>query len=726
MFRKILAGFGALAIAAGIIAVVAGPSAAHHNTIGASIVCSTDNEAVFKITWTIENSESSRSETIIESSDTSLVPVGTTIAAGGTLVVTEYMTDAVEKKLELTARWSNGYEKKNYLTIKPQYDFPEACAPTEIIPTTPAVELSRCIDFAPTDGTYAIPTTAGVVYQVSLDGGAFADAAAGEVTPTTGSTVSIRAILDSSYDATRYVLGGTTTWGPYVFSAADCDDPEPVTPAFVNEECTGVTDGDRTQASYEITAASGVTYQVLEGSTWTSIGAGIHDVNPTSADITVQLRAVMTSTGAVLDSWEHTFTRAGDCIIVVTPVAPTFTDEECTGVTPGERSQARYTVTAASGVTYQVLEGGIWTDVAAGVHNVNPTSTDITVTLRALKTVTGAVLEQWEHTFSSAGDCAIEVAPVDPTITQVLCDESTPGAQTEGGYTIPATANVTYLVQIGEGVATGVAAGFHAVAPGTTFTVIAVADGAGYVLPGDADRIVLGEYTMADPDCLTDISVPGETVTWSDLCDDINGGVLDQGFTVEAAEHVTYTVSFDGATATPIEPGVYSAEPGSHVQITAHADEGYRLIGTSTWEHAFQTDGFCPPTLGVVTPTVSFAQLDCSGGGSYTLGNEEGEPDAILWTVNGGTPFTSGGTFTVSSAGTVTITATPAVGAGFAGDRELPYTWSYTFATPSTCGDLPTLALTGAVAAGSLGLAATLLLAGAVLLAARRRAQAQS
>ena len=141
MFRKILAGFGALAIAAGIIAVVAGPSAAHHNTIGASIVCSTDNEAVFKITWTIENSESSRSETIIESSDTSLVPVGTTIAAGGTLVVTEYMTDAVEKKLELTARWSNGYEKKNYLTIKPQYDFPEACAPTEIIPTTPAVPL---------------------------------------------------------------------------------------------------------------------------------------------------------------------------------------------------------------------------------------------------------------------------------------------------------------------------------------------------------------------------------------------------------------------------------------------------------------------------------------------------------------------------------------------------------------------------------------------------------
>ena len=127
-----------------------------------------------------------------------------------------------------------------------------------------------------------------------------------------------------------------------------------------------------------------------------------------------------------------------------------------------------------------------------------------------------------------------------------------------------------------------------------------------------------------------------------------------------------------------------------------------------------------------MTPTVSFAQLDCSGGGSYTLGNEEGEPDAILWTVNGGTPFTSGGTFTVSSAGTVTITATPAVGAGFAGDRELPYTWSYTFATPSTCGDLPTLALTGAVAAGSLGLAATLLLAGAVLLAARRRAQAQS
>lgn len=724
MFKKILAGVGALAIAAGIVAVVAGPSVAHHNTISASVVCDTSSGATYKVTWTIENSESGRSETIIESSDTSLVPVGTVIGAGGTLVVTEYMTEAVEKKLELTARWSNGYEKKNYETIKPAYDFPE-CAPTEIIPTAPTVELSRCVDYSPTNGTYTIPTTAGVVYQVSLNGGAFANAAAGEVTPATGSTVSIQAILDPSYDSTRYVLGGTTAWGPYTFSAADCDDPEPVTPVFVNEQCTGVTDGDRTQASYQIAATSGVTYQVLEDSTWKNVSAGTYDVNPTeSSSVTVQLRAIKTATSAVLASWQHTFEYAGDCVIVVTPVTPTFIDEECTGVTPGERTQARYTITAASGVTYQLFSGGTWTDVAAGTVNVNPTSTDITVTLRALKTVTGAVLESWEHTFSSAGDCIIEVTPVDPTITQVLCDESTPGAQTEGGYTIPETEHVTYLVRIGDGVAAEVAAGFHAVPAGTTFTVIAVADGAGYSLPGEVDRIVLGEYTMADPDCLTDVSVPGVPVTWDDLCDEVNGGVLDQGYTVVAADHVTYKVSIDGATPTPIAPGTYSATPGSHVEITAYADAGYRLTGTSSWEHAFQTDGFCPPTLGVVTPTVTFQQIDCSTGGSYTLGNEEGEADAIVWTVNGGSPFTTGGTFTVSAEGTVTITATPAVGAGLTGDRELPYTWTFTFATPSTCGDLPTLALTGAVAAGSLGLAATLLLAGAVLLAARRRAHA--
>ena len=72
----------------------------------------------------------------------------------------------------------------------------------------------------------------------------------------------------------------------------------------------------------------------------------------------------------------------------------------------------------------------------------------------------------------------------------------------------------------------------------------------------------------------------------------------------------------------------------------------------------------------------------------------------------------TGGTFTVSTPGAVTITAMPADGAGFAGEDELPYTWNLAFEQPSVCGDLPTLALTGGtIATGSLGLAATMFFA---------------
>jgi hypothetical protein len=115
-------------------------------------------------------------------------------------------------------------------------------------------------------------------------------------------------------------------------------------------------------------------------------------------------------------------------------------------------------------------------------------------------------------------------------------------------------------------------------------------------------------------------------------------------------------------------------------------------------------------------------QTTCSASGSYTLGAEPIENAAgIIWTVSGGLPNTLG-THSVTTAGTVTITATAdGPDYGFPGDVDGIIEWTYDFASlPDDC--LETLALTGgSIAAGGLGLSALLTLGGILFVTSRRR-----
>jgi hypothetical protein len=261
--------------------------------------------------------------------------------------------------------------------------------------------------------------------------------------------------------------------------------------------------------------------------------------------------------------------------------------------------------------------------------------------------------------------------------------------------------------------------GVHNATPGTKIWIQAIAD-PGYEILGQS----VWEHEFADPgDCLDD--APVDAVIASDqvcVLDDPEtlAAHLESGtITIPTTAHVTYFV--DGVET---GAGVHDFEPGTY-EISAEADPGYQLTEVpDPWTVTITEAEICGqlPDLPLVDPAVTFVQTTCSASGSYTLAAEPlSNAAGVIWTVSGGLPNTLG-THTVTTPGTVTITAT-ADGPeyGFPGDADGIIQWSYDFAAlPDDC--LETLALTGgAVAAGGLGLSALLTLGGILFVTARRR-----
>lgn len=164
----------------------AGAALAHHNTVGVKASC---ENYVWTITWTITNSERDKKESIVASNQPDLVPVGTEIAAGATLKVTETVAGPISKTLTVKGYWpkTNHTDAARSASINPK-DFVGTCAKPTPTPTpTPPV--------AQPDVEASLEAST-CVYQ---DG-----AARGTVTArVTG--------LSSHYDYTVTLLSGTTT-----------------------------------------------------------------------------------------------------------------------------------------------------------------------------------------------------------------------------------------------------------------------------------------------------------------------------------------------------------------------------------------------------------------------------------------------------------------------------------------------------------------------------------
>ena len=233
--RRALAGVvAALLLAAGLVVFSPALSAsAHHNTISASASCMNYQ---WTITWTITNSERDKTETVISSSDPSIIAQGTEIAMGGTYTKTEIVSGPVDKTLTVSAQWSNGYKQTNAKTIRTT-DFAGTCTPQ----SNPVIALlvAPCVAGGALGAVTARMSdlTSGTIYRLSLrsSGGAVLETIEHTATSATFET-SFAPRGPGTYYAT--VAIGT---GPVLASSANAtitDCPSEVTVSVQLEPCT--------------------------------------------------------------------------------------------------------------------------------------------------------------------------------------------------------------------------------------------------------------------------------------------------------------------------------------------------------------------------------------------------------------------------------------------------------------------------------------------------------
>ena len=108
-----------------MIVGLAVPAQAHHNTITATVACG-EAQNTWVVAWSLNNSESDKSEEVIASSNPMLVPVGTTIGPGKTLTVDQGVTAPQDLLLEVSAEWDSGAQNTNQGFVS-QKDFPLDC-----------------------------------------------------------------------------------------------------------------------------------------------------------------------------------------------------------------------------------------------------------------------------------------------------------------------------------------------------------------------------------------------------------------------------------------------------------------------------------------------------------------------------------------------------------------------------------------------------------------------
>lgn len=320
---------------------------------------------------------------------------------------------------------------------------------------------------ASTSGSYAIPTTPGVKYQVKLDSGSFVDAVAGVYVVANGISMQIKAVALAGY-----ALSGASDWGPVTFeSVGSCVVTAIATaPTITDSVCTGA--GTHGTGSFTIPATTGVQYQVrVDGGSYGDVGAGTTTV-PIGTIVEIRAQPLVGYTLSGPTSWAaHKFVSPGACLIGVAETNPSFTDSSC--VAPGEPTAATYTIVGNDHINYfasinsgpQFLTGG-------GVHPIIAGSTITVVAVAEIGYVIDPVdAGPWSHRYRPFDDCVVEVIPVVAAVVDQGCDKQQI-ALISGSIAIAVTEHVAYFI---DGVAA--AAGLHNLAPGDYVVTAEAASG---------------------------------------------------------------------------------------------------------------------------------------------------------------------------------------------------------------------------------------------------------
>lgn len=767
MFKKVLAALATLAVALGMVALTASPASAHHNDIWPTVTCTDDYQ--YKVDWSVKNSETVTEE-ITASSDTALIPVGTTFVNKETKVFTEYFAAPTSKTLTLSAEWTNGNTNTSEGKLK-KGDFPD-CAPNHV-----PVTLCHATP----------PDTAAQGWEpITIDDDAIVKSGHNEqhnldIIPAFNYWEMVDDVWTLLYFPGKNldtVFSGIP--GSAILTAGCSYTTTPGAPTFTPAACTGP--GQVGEGSVSIPSTPGVRYEIRYGGAgaYAPVAAGTY-YKPVGT--LIEVKAFGDPSWVGLNdptSWSYTVPSPGDCIYEATPVSPSvtpitacdtygsvipqqtagvvyafvqgdgtegywmikatpatgykfvgeqvvyfdgnvgkytecvtptepgFVPSTCVGI--GQQTGGSYTIPEKTGVTYQVKIGDDpWADAVAGSYPVTVYPT--TVEVRAVAQ-DGYTLKDytgdWDYTFVSAGDCLTMATPVEPTVTPITaCD-------TYGSVVPKDTIGVVYTLTKGDG-----QSGLWEVTA-TPATGYYFESGPTVVFTGD-----LGVYT----DCVNPLPalyVDEECVPF--VLVDVAGGptaamvgeLVAGTFTIPTTEGVQYTVSINGGPFVDYAAGEYSAMNGDEVVVKAQAQAGYTLTGVTEWSHVFVAwEGECdPPTLGEVFPAASSTNATCTAAGTIIVLPTE----HVIYKIDG-VEVTQAST--PKSAGTYTVTAqTDSPEWGIFGPSEWVLTIAAAVGPCGSGGGGNLLASTGSILPimGLSGAAGLLALGGALLIMRRRNA----
>ncbi|MET4783515.1 hypothetical protein [Glaciihabitans sp. UYNi722] len=355
--------------------------------------------------------------------------------------------------------------------------------------------------------------------------------------------------------------------------------------------------------------------------------------------------------------------QPADCFGLVIPVAPTVTAVATCGM------YGQVVAMPATGVIYAVdfdSKTGLYTVTATpapGYHFQGNYPS---------KTFSGKT--------GTYTECPPEVIPATPTASlAAICgasDISVSNAFTPAEHTIgqDVTAEVFIDGQLKDSF---LVKSSDIVSRSYTFTV-----GGGHLVEVKVNGEVIGSKTVQSDCAIVTAADPS-----GQAC--VDNQLTDGQIFVALNDHLVYKI--DGTVVASANTDVTT---GSH-HVTAELAEpnaGYTLDGQTTWtfnvaDHSEACGDLQPHPL--VTPTLSSSQQSCSNAGSYTLDDVEG----VVWTVNGN--VVPAGTYSVTSAKTVDVLAST-VSSDYGFGQDTQTAWPLDFAAANNCGQLNTLAFTGA------------------------------
>jgi hypothetical protein len=526
---------------------------------------------------------------------------------------------------------AGSYPGKNW-TSYGQWIWNNGCS-NDVTPAAPSFADAVCTgpgQFG--DGSYTIPAATGVKYLVRINGGSWAEKAAGTYAVAKGTKVELKAEALSGYD-----LAGTTSWSRTIGGPANCDTSvTPTAATFSAAVCAAA--GQYGPGGYTIPATTGVKYLVSVGNgAWVEKAAGTYSVAK-GTKVQVQAQALAGYALSGTTTWTTTITGPASCDVTVTATRPTSVDGVC--VAEGQVGQGAVTVPAITGVSYQYWDGNSWESLAAGTHQVDAGTV---VWVRAVAQA-GYKLQgddDWLVTVGgpNAGKCVVVASP---SFADVEC--TAPGKASTATYTIPADAGVKYQVRTASGW-TNIAAGTYDVAGlPATVEIQAVKTGSNIIVPGSTTS---WSHDFAAPgDCLVD-ATPADVTFTQPVCVGL-GESAEGGYEILAIPTgVVYSVTVNGVESVGTA-GFHALEAGDTVTVTAAAAPGYVLTaGDWTWSTTVESPGDCLTPARVAYPP-QFVDAVCDV-------ENPGEPTTASYEIFA----TKGVTYEVSTDG-VTYTATGA------------------------------------------------------------------